>query len=266
MRTIGQWTLDELVDRVAAALAAGYLGQASGRVRDLPDRRAVRYYTTLGLVDRPSGWRGRVALYGERHLVQLTAIKRLQALGLSLAEVQAAMTGADEATLRRLATPPGERPAVAAAGDAPPPPGAPAASPARRRFWATRQDGAPASRADGAEPAAPADPATGFAPDTASDGASAVMSDVADDAADDAAHDAAHDLDGVSLQGVGLAPGVILLVEGDRPVRAGDLAALRGAARPLLATIQRLGLQPTAGQAPAPPRRASSDPTEGDDR
>ena len=78
---------------MALALAVDYAGQASGRVRDVPDRRTIRYYTTLGLIDRPAAMRGRTALYGLRHLLQLAAIKRLQAHGLSLAEVQQRLVG-----------------------------------------------------------------------------------------------------------------------------------------------------------------------------
>src|SRR5919202_1029774 len=87
------WTLDELCAQVALALAADYAGQASGRVREVPDRRTIRYYTTLGLVDRPAAVRGRTALYSTRHLLQLVAIKRLQARGLTLAEVQRRLLG-----------------------------------------------------------------------------------------------------------------------------------------------------------------------------
>src|SRR5271169_6575213 len=97
------WTLDDLGARVALALAVGYSGQANGRVRDLPDRRTIRYYTTLGLIDRPAAMRGRTALYGLRHLLQLVAIKRLQANGLSLAAVQQRVVGLSNAALRRLA-------------------------------------------------------------------------------------------------------------------------------------------------------------------
>src|SRR6187551_3684443 len=97
------WTLDELVERVRAALAAEYPGAPNGRVRDVPDRRAIRWYTTIGLVDRPLGMRGRTALYGPRHLQQLVAIKRWQAQGQSLATIQAELAGADEATLQRAA-------------------------------------------------------------------------------------------------------------------------------------------------------------------
>ena len=75
----------------------------SGRVRDVPDLRTIRYYTTLGLLDRPAAMRGRTALYGARHLLQLVAIKRLQARGLSLAAVQERVVGLSDAALRRLA-------------------------------------------------------------------------------------------------------------------------------------------------------------------
>jgi DNA-binding transcriptional MerR regulator len=81
--------MDELVEKVREALAAEYPGAPNGRVRDLPDRRAIRWYTTIGLVDRPLGMRGRTALYGPRHLQQLVAIKRLQSEGRSLAQIQA---------------------------------------------------------------------------------------------------------------------------------------------------------------------------------
>jgi DNA-binding transcriptional MerR regulator len=98
------WTIDELGERVAGALLGpGYEGVASGRVRDVPDLRTIRYYTTLGLLDRPTAMRGRTALYGARHLLQLVAIKRLQARGLSLAAVQERVVGLSDAALRRLA-------------------------------------------------------------------------------------------------------------------------------------------------------------------
>src|SRR5687768_6373811 len=99
-----EWSLDELVARVSDALGvAGYPGAPNGRVRELPDRRAIRWYTTIGLLDRPAGMRGRSALYGTRHLAQLVAIKRRQAQGRSLAEIQAELVGADETTVLGIA-------------------------------------------------------------------------------------------------------------------------------------------------------------------
>src|SRR6516164_4111940 len=97
------WTLDELGARVALALAVDYDGQSNGRVRDVPDRRTIRYYTTLGLIDRPAEMRGRTALYGTRHLLQLVAIKRLQTHGLTLTEIQARLAGRTNAALRQMA-------------------------------------------------------------------------------------------------------------------------------------------------------------------
>src|ERR687898_1831536 len=91
---LGMWTMDELVERVRVALSAEYAGAPNGRVRDLPDRRAIRWYATIGLVDRPAATRGRVALYSPRHLMQVVALKRLQAEGQSLAEIQAELAGA----------------------------------------------------------------------------------------------------------------------------------------------------------------------------
>jgi DNA-binding transcriptional MerR regulator len=97
------WTIDELTTEVEAALAEGYEGATNGRVRDVPDRRTIRYYTTLGLIDRPAEMRGRTALYGRRHLLQIVAIKKLQALGRSLAQIQRALTGQADNELARIA-------------------------------------------------------------------------------------------------------------------------------------------------------------------
>jgi len=93
-----RWTIAELGERLSAALAeVDYERPANGQVRAVPDLRTIRYYTTLGLLDRPSAMRGRTALYGPRHLLQLVAVKR------SLSDVQAALTGLDDAGLAAIA-------------------------------------------------------------------------------------------------------------------------------------------------------------------
>src|SRR5262245_18184089 len=97
------WTLNELTAHVALALAEDYDGAPNGRVRDVPDPRTIRYYTTLGLLDRPGELRGRTALYGRRHLLQLVAIKRLQAQGLTLQQVQERLLGLTDGDLERTA-------------------------------------------------------------------------------------------------------------------------------------------------------------------
>lgn len=140
----GVWTLDELLDRVSAALSAEYPGAPNGRVRDVPDRRAVRWYATTGLVDRPSAMRGRTALYERRHLLQLVAVKRLQSQGRTLADIQTELAGATDTTLAALARVPED---LLTSGDAPQP------EAVRPRFWAE-----PA-----AAPAPPPAPAEAFA-------------------------------------------------------------------------------------------------------
>ena len=125
------WTLDQLVERVREALAAEYPGAPNGRVRDVPDRRAIRWYTTIGLVDRPLGMRGRTALYGPRHLQQLVAIKRRQAEGRSLAEIQVEFSWISDEGLRVAARVPDQL----LAGHGPLMADDPTAT-ARPRFWA----------------------------------------------------------------------------------------------------------------------------------
>ena len=135
------WTLDELVERVSAVLAAAaYPGSPNGRVRELPDRRAVRWYTTTGLVDRPV-MQGRSAIYHTRHLLQIVAVKRLQAQGFSLAEIQAKLAGVTDEMLRRFAEVPDELMTAEPAQVAPP-----SADTGRRsRFWAEPPRAEPSS-------------------------------------------------------------------------------------------------------------------------
>ncbi|MFI6319365.1 helix-turn-helix domain-containing protein [Nonomuraea sp. NPDC050556] len=117
------WSIGELAERAADALRA-QAQPVSGRVREVPSERIIRWYTTIGLVDPPLTRRGRIAQYGRRHLLQLVAIKRMQAQGQSIAEIQATLTGATDARLSQvaeLAVPVGAKP------EGP-----------RARFWAER--------------------------------------------------------------------------------------------------------------------------------
>jgi DNA-binding transcriptional MerR regulator len=97
------FSLDELSSEVAARLTeCGLLGAApDARVSAAPDARTVRYYTTLGLLDRPR-IENRQARYGERHLLQLLAIKALQARELPLAEIQQRLYARSDAELKQL--------------------------------------------------------------------------------------------------------------------------------------------------------------------
>lgn len=95
------WTLPDLVERAAQGLA-NLPAPKNGQVRAVPDERTVRYYATIGLLDRPSAMRGRTALYGRRHLAQVIAIKRLQGAGRSLGEIQTIWATLDDHTLARM--------------------------------------------------------------------------------------------------------------------------------------------------------------------
>ncbi len=95
-----RWSLDELAEQ-----SQRYLTDEgdSRRVQWKPNGRQIRYYSTLGLLDKPDTENGRVVWYGPRHLVQLLAIKRLQLDGLKLAEIQRSLAGSSVEELRRLA-------------------------------------------------------------------------------------------------------------------------------------------------------------------
>lgn len=108
-------TLPELAATAAAAVAAADVRVASGRVTEVPDERTIRWYSSIGLLDRPSGNRGRTSLYGERHVLQLIAIKRRQAEGRTLAEIQTELVGATDEALRRIADVPPVEPQPAPA-------------------------------------------------------------------------------------------------------------------------------------------------------
>jgi len=96
-------TLDELSSEVQSMLGSRGLleAQQDGRVAPAPDARTIRYYTTLGLLDRPRIVE-REARYGPRHVLQLVAIKALQVAGLALAEVQSRLYGRSNAELEAL--------------------------------------------------------------------------------------------------------------------------------------------------------------------
>jgi DNA-binding transcriptional MerR regulator len=196
------WTLDELTATVSRALSEGYEGAANGRVRDVPDRRTIRYYTTLGLIDRPVEMRGRTAMYNRRHLLQIVAIKKLQARGRALAEVQLALTGRTDKELAGIAglsvsETPGQTPA-------------PASPRSEREFW--RQE--------------PGDHATASpAFDETAGGPSPVPP--------------SSEQRPRALFGVPLLEGVTLLLSPSRPVEFHDVEAIRAAAGPLIRTLTR---------------------------
>jgi DNA-binding transcriptional MerR regulator len=233
-------TIDELAELVADALRADYPGRPNGRVRDVPDRRTIRWYSTIGLLDRPAEMRGRTAYYGRRHLLQLVAVKRLQAAGQSLAQVQQRLVGATDEVLARIARlpdaaadAPADVPETTDAPDTTDIPdaasgcaqSAPRTAPTRERFWVAHPAPSPHSRP---RPAA----RTGSAPDHAT------------------APTEAADL----MPAIRLAAGVTLLLDTTtRQLDPDDIAAIRRAAGPLLDALRERGLDtPTRRTEPSP--------------
>ncbi len=99
-----KWRIERLSELAQAALDQSSCDSpTSGRVREVPDVRTIRYYTTRGLLDRATEIRGRTAYYGRKHLLQLVGIKRLQSQGLSLVEIQRKMVGLGDRQLVKLA-------------------------------------------------------------------------------------------------------------------------------------------------------------------
>jgi DNA-binding transcriptional MerR regulator len=243
-----RWTLQDLVEEVALQLAA-LPAPRNGQVRAVPDDRTVRYYGTIGLLDKPVEMRGRTALYGKKHIAQVVAIKRLQALGRSLAEIQQLWPTLDDATLARMS-------GVAFTGVDPmaprafwksnelaavrviPAPAAPAGDASAAAAPAGDATRAPAPGAASPVPALPALPALHVVP-----GAQPTVGVVVP-AAGSAAPSGTIE---VRLE---LAPNVTLALLGidERAVSLADVRALREAAAPLLAELASRRLASPPGE------------------
>ncbi len=200
-----EWTIDELSAAAASALAEGYEGPPNGRVRDVPDRRTIRYYTTLGLIDRPAEMRGRTAIYGRRHLLQLVAIKKLQARGQTLLEVQRVLAGITDKGLALVAGL-DARTTEAEAATAP--------DRAARDFW--RQEPATHSGQGPASAVEAEDRRNGDRP--------------------------TDPIRSRTFHGVQLVEGAMLLLSSSRPIDERDSEAIRASAAPLIDTLIRLRL------------------------
>jgi DNA-binding transcriptional MerR regulator len=215
---VSEWTIKELASRAGAALSNQTV-QPSARVRDVPDERLIRWYATIGLLDPPRR-QGRAAWYGPRHLLQLVAIKRRQAAGRSLADIQAELLGATDEMLLSTADIPDAAlllPDGGASTRRSPSPSRPVR--ARTRFWALH-----AARVAGqTEALADLHAGPSLSPPVAARGSEERSPDL--------------------LAALRLTPGVTLLLDSaSRPVTDEDLATIDVASGPLLQTLADLGL------------------------
>src|SRR3954465_3197761 len=77
------WNARGLAAHVTALVDAAGIRPTNASARVAPSARAVRFYVSNGLLDRPEGT-GTAATYNYRHLLQLLAIKIRQPEGQTL--------------------------------------------------------------------------------------------------------------------------------------------------------------------------------------
>ena len=77
------WNARGLAAHVTALVDAAGMRPTNASARAAPSARAVRFYVSNGLLDRPEGT-GTAAIYNYRHLLQLLAIKIRQREGQTL--------------------------------------------------------------------------------------------------------------------------------------------------------------------------------------
>lgn len=92
-------SIEELVELAGRWTPAVAAGQSRHKVTEVPTERTLRYYVTMGLIDRPLGYEGTRARYGFRHFLQVLSIKALQARYFPLRKVRSMITGRPDAEL-----------------------------------------------------------------------------------------------------------------------------------------------------------------------
>ncbi|MGA4989057.1 helix-turn-helix domain-containing protein [Nonomuraea bangladeshensis] len=225
------WTIGELAEHAARALRDG-AAPLSGRVRDVPGERLIRWYTTIGLLDPPLTRRGRVARYGRRHLLQLVAVKRLQAAGRSIADIQAALAGATDHTLEETASLPAHPAPHPPAHPAPHPPAHPAPHPPAHP--AIPSPAQPPVLPSASPPVAPSVPPPVASADGTPGGRGRFW---AERPAAGSGSTPATAGDPMVVTGISLGGGVRLVWDGGRVPSEEDVQAVLAAAGPLLAVL-----------------------------
>lgn len=90
-------SIGQLAEAVEAWCVQQGVQPANGQVATRLTERTLRYYRTLGLLDGPTE-----GGFGERHFLQLAALKLLQTQGLPLRRIQTLLQGRDDDSLREI--------------------------------------------------------------------------------------------------------------------------------------------------------------------
>lgn len=94
------YSLAELAEAVNGWCETHGVIPANGQSGELLSERNLRYYRSMGLVDPPLAGGGQG--YGEKHRLQVVAIRLLQAQGLPLNRIRELLFGRDVAELRQV--------------------------------------------------------------------------------------------------------------------------------------------------------------------
>ena len=94
--------LPEFARASEAILAELSIEQQRGTVSLVPDERTIRYYLTEGLIQPAEEKQGTASVFGYIHLLQLVAVKKLQAEHLPIKKIRELVSGKDEQQLEGL--------------------------------------------------------------------------------------------------------------------------------------------------------------------
>ena len=86
-------------ERVVSDLA---LEQQRGTVTSVPDERTIRYYLSEGLIQAPEEKQGTASVFSYLNLLQLVAVKKLQAEHLPIRKIRELVAGKSEKQLEAL--------------------------------------------------------------------------------------------------------------------------------------------------------------------
>ena len=96
-----RWTIQELAETVNDWCHERGVRPVNGQAASELSARTLHYYRSSGLLDAPESGAGRG--YGQRHFLQLAAIRILQAQGLPLSRIQQLVFGRSDEELKQIA-------------------------------------------------------------------------------------------------------------------------------------------------------------------
>ncbi|HEX6729205.1 MAG TPA: MerR family transcriptional regulator [Pyrinomonadaceae bacterium] len=98
-RYIGLPEFAQTGQRILSQLA---LEQERGTVTSVPDERTIRYYLSEGLIESPGEKQGTASVFGYLNLLQLVAVKKLQAEHLPIRKIRELVADKSEQELETL--------------------------------------------------------------------------------------------------------------------------------------------------------------------